>query len=133
MKQRPSNRAHIRSTTASTATTTTELPRITGSLVELPRIAGGMESPAPQLPELSIQARIDPLGGGAEVIAGARTRTGVVAVSCVLIVFFIVAGVVLIATSDTRRDQPRREGMGSCMERIQHTEVIVRTCARGGS
>lgn len=71
-------------------------PKPTPTIAELPRIEGRTEPPAAE-PELSFRARVEPHGGGAEVVARARTRIGVIAVSCVLIVFFIVAGVVLVA------------------------------------
>jgi hypothetical protein len=118
--------------------TVTELPRIVGlvhhprskpppTIAERPRIESCTEPPAAE-PELSFRARVEPHGGGAELVARARTRIGVIAVSCVLIVFFIVAGVVLVARSGVaQREDSRRSGR--CTE---HIERIERTCTRDG-
>jgi hypothetical protein len=107
------------------APTVAELPR-----TELPRVERRTEPPAA---ELSFRARVEP-HGSAEVSARARSKIGVIAVSCVLIVFFIVAGIVLVTRSGgAQREQLRREDLGRCTERMQRTEVIERTCTRDGS
>jgi hypothetical protein len=96
---------------------------------------GVEDSTEPPVPELSLRARVES-HGNAEIWARARTRLGVIAVSCVLIVFFIMVGAVLIARSGgstRRREEPHREELGRCTERIQRTEVIEWTCARDGS
>jgi len=109
-------------------------PTVQSPRAEAPRIVVPMD-PHPPEPELSFRARLEPDGSGAEVSARARSRIGVIAVSCVLIVFFVMVGAVLIARSggDVQRAEPHREDRGRCTERIQRTEVIERTCARDGS
>jgi hypothetical protein len=96
-----------------------------------PTVKTGPVDHHPPEPELSFRARLEPDGSGAEVSARARSRIGGVAASCVLIVFFIVAGVVLVArTGGAQREDPRRLGPARCTERI---ERIDRTCERDGS
>lgn len=96
-------------------------------------LAHRWEPPAVE-PELSFHARVEPDGSGAEVSARARSRIGVIAVSCVLIVFFIVAGVVLVARNGrAQREGPRRVDPGRCTERTERIERIERTCERDGS
>jgi hypothetical protein len=119
-------------------------PAPTSTVPELPRIAGRVESPAAEPapapepaptaePELSFRARVEPHGSGAEVVARARTRIGVIGVSCVLIVFFIVAGVVLVArTGAAQREDPQRPDLGRCTKRIERTERTELTCTRDG-
>jgi hypothetical protein len=125
-----------------TESTVTELPRIVGlvnehhrpepaaTIAELPRTERRAEPPAPE-PELSFGGQLD-LRGVSKARADARSPLAIVAV--VLIVLFIVAGVVLVARSGgTRREEPPREELGRCTERIHRTEVIERTCSRDGS
>lgn len=105
-------------------------PAPTSTVPELPRIAGRAELPAAEPapaaePELSFRARVAPHGSG-EVVAHARIRIGVIAVSCVLIVFFIVAGVVLVARSGAAQREDSRHS-GRCTERIERTELTC-TC-----
>lgn len=104
-------------------------PTVKPPPVEAPRIVVPMDHHPPE-PELSLHARLEPDGSGAEVSARARSRIGVIAVSCVLIVFFIVAGVVLVARSGGA--QRRRVDPGRCTERIERIERTVRTCERDG-
>ncbi|HEX7836139.1 MAG TPA: hypothetical protein VF469_01685 [Kofleriaceae bacterium] len=104
----------------------------TSTVPELARIEGRTEPPAVE-PELSFRARVEPHGSGAEVVARARTRIGVIAVSCVLIVFFIVVGVVLVARSGaTQREDPRRQDLGRCTKHIERIERTEWTCTRNG-
>jgi hypothetical protein len=106
-----------------------EAPRIVVSM-DHQRIEARTEPPAPE-PALSFDGQLD-LRGVSKVRADARSPLAVVAV--VLIVLFVVAGVVLIARSGGRqREEPHREDLGRCTERIQRTEVIERTCARDDS
>jgi hypothetical protein len=113
-------------------------PAPTSTVPELPRIAGRAEPPAAEPPpatepELSFRARVEPHGNGAEVVARARTRIGVIAVSCVLIVFFIVAGVVLVARSGAaQREDPRQPDLGRCTQHIERIERTEWTCTRDG-
>jgi hypothetical protein len=107
-------------------------PTLESTPVEAPRIVVPMDHHPPE-PELSFRARVEPDGSGAEVSARARSRIGVIAVSCVLIVFFIVAGVVLVARSGAQREDPRRQNLGRCTERIERIERTERTCERDGS
>lgn len=96
-------------------------------VAELPNIERRTE-PSARAPALSFDGQLD-LRGVSKVRADARSPLAVVAV--VLIVLFIVAGVVLVArSSGTRREEPRREDLGRCIERI---EVIEMTCTRDGS
>jgi hypothetical protein len=105
-------------------------PKPAPTIAELPHIEGCTEPPAAE-PELSFRARVEPHGSGAEVVARARTRIGVIAVSCVLIVFFIVAGVVLVARSGAaQREDSRRSGR--CTEHIERIERTELTCTRDG-
>jgi hypothetical protein len=93
-------------------------PTIKSPPVGAPRIVASMDHHQPE-PELSFRARFEPDGSGAEVSARARSRIGVVAVSCVLIVFFIVAGVVLVVRSGgAQREDLRRLVPGECIERM---------------
>lgn len=118
-------------------------PAPTSTVPELPRIAGRAEpaaelppaiEPAPTAePELSFRARVEPHGNGAEVVARARTRIGVIAVSCVLTVFFVVAGVVLVArTGAAQREGPQRPDLGRCTHHIERIERTEWTCTRDG-
>ena len=110
-------------------------PAPTSTVPELPRIAGRAELPAAEPapaaePELSFRARVEPHGSG-EVVAHARSRIGVIAVSCVLIVFFIVAGVVLVARSGAAQREDSRHS-GRCTEHIERIERTELTCTRDG-
>jgi len=67
-------------------------------------------------PALSFECQLD-LRGANKVSACARTSIAVVAI--VLIVFFIVAGVVLVARGEGSRPEERHEELGRCTERIQ--------------
>jgi hypothetical protein len=58
-------------------------PTLKSPPVETPRIVVPMDHHPPE-PELSFRARLEPDGNGAEVSARARSRIGVIAVSCVL-------------------------------------------------
>lgn len=113
-------------------------PACKSTVTELPHIEGLVRDthprPAPIIaelpePELSFRARVEPHGGGAELVARARSRIGVIAVSCVLIVFFIVAAVVLVATSGAaQREDSRRSGR--CIEHVERVERTEWTCTR---
>lgn len=107
-------------------------PTVKSPSIEAPRIVVPLDHRPPE-PELSFRARLEPDGSGAEVSARAHSRIGVIAVSCVLIVFFIVAGVVLVARRGTPREDPRRQDLGRCIERIERIERTERTCERDGS
>lgn len=108
-------------------------PTVQSPRVEAPRNVVAMDPHPPPEPELSFRARLEPDGSGAEVSARARSRIGVIAVSCVLIVFFIVAGVVLVVRSGgAQREEPRRVDPGRCTERTERIERIERTCERDG-
>jgi hypothetical protein len=110
----------------STVTELIELRR-----VEFSRIEGRTEPSAPE-PALSFDGQLEVRGVSSKIRADARSPLAIVAV--VLIVLIFVAGAVLVARGGgTSREDPRREDLGRCTERIQRTEVIEWTCARDGS
>lgn len=124
-------------------------PTVQSPRAQAPRIVAAMDShrPEPELslahierrtepvapgPALAFEGELDLRRGTSKLRALACSPLAIVAV--VLIVLIIVTGKVLIARSEALpREEPRRDGVGRCIEHTHRVEVIERMCERDGS